>query len=189
MVGLRKSSGSVRIIAGKWRRRRIRFDSTLDIRPTTDAVRESLFNWLQTRVEGAICLDLFAGSGALSFEALSRGAAEVVLLDNNRRCIRNLKWNAEQLGVQNCKIVGIDALAYLHRVDRPFDIIFIDPPFHTGLALQAIHLLEVSAALQPDTRVYLEVERDFDMTSLTGFWEILRCTRAGSRAHYLLASN
>ncbi len=185
----KKKSGSVRVIAGKWRRRRIAFDSALEIRPTTDAVRESLFNWLQAHIEGSSCLDLYAGSGALGFEALSRGAAQAVLVDSNHRCVRNLNWNAAQLGAQHCTIVHCDALAFLRRVDRPFDIIFIDPPFRTGLARRTLQLLQSTVALHADSYVYLEAEREFDMASLADSWQILRCTNAGSRAHYLLVPN
>ncbi len=186
MTVSKKTTGSLRIIAGQWRRRRIRFDSAQDIRPTTDAAREFLFNWLNQEVVGSSCLDLFAGSGALSFEALSRGAAEAVLIDINHYCVRDLNKIANELGAGHCTILRSDALKYLRRVDRQFDIVFIDPPFHTELAIQTLRVLEKKDCLRDKARIYLEVERDFNIDNLKTCWKILRCTKARSRAHYLL---
>ncbi len=185
----RLSSGNLRIIAGKWRRRRIRFDPECDIRPTTDAARETLFNWLQGKIEHAVCLDLFAGSGALSFEALSRGAKEVVLIDSDRRCVRSLHQNAAALQAQHLEIRLMNAKTYLRQADKHFDIVFVDPPFKKGLATQTLELLKRSAVLNPDACVYLEVEREFSSEALSGSWEIFRQQHSGSRTHLLLAPN
>ena len=187
MGGRRKSSGKLRIIAGKWRRRQVQFVAAPGVRPTTDAAREFLFSWLQHHIEGSSCLDLFAGSGALGFEALSRGAKQVVLVDSERRCIENLHRNAQQLGAQHCTIYPGDALAYLRRSVQQFNIVFVDPPFNTPLAAKALRLLESQCCLYPGARVYLEVAREFAPTELADCWDILRTTRSGSRAHYLLA--
>ena len=184
----KKSTGKLRIIAGKWRRRRIRFDSTLNIRPTTDAARETLFNWLQDDIEGSVCLDLFAGSGVLGFEALSRGAKQVVLVDSNRHCIRYLHQNSVDLGAENCEVVHSNALKFLGKSDLQFDLVFVDPPFRTGLAMDVLRLLQAGTCLHPDARVYLEVEREFKMDRIAADWEILRQHQAGSRLHCLLCS-
>jgi len=184
----RKKSNTLRIIGGQWRRRRIHFDASLDVRPTTDAARESLFNWLQPHISGSACLDLFAGSGALGFEALSRGAADVTLIDVNRHCIRILKQSAADLKADNCTILQCDARAYLRRVDRPFDVVFVDPPFNQGLAIQILLDLQKSKGLKDDGLIYLEVEREFESSDPFECWDVLRCKTAGSRAHYLLVT-
>ena len=185
---LRKSAtGSLRIIAGEWRRRRIFFDSSTELRPTTDAARETLFNWMQDRIEGAVCLDLFAGSGALGFEALSRGAGEVVLVDSNRRCIKSLHQTAKELQTELCTIVHRDALVYLQQCNWKFDIVFLDPPYRSGLAVEALRKLDSTNSLNLDARIYLEVEKDFSAVKLADRWTIVRNFNAGSRSHYLLA--
>ena len=178
----------MRIIAGKWRRRRIRFDSALNIRPTTDAARETLFNWLQDNIEESVCLDLFAGSGVLGFEALSRGAKQAVLVDSNRHCIRDLHQNSVDLGAENCEIVHSNALKFLRKSALQFNLVFVDPPFRTGLAMDVLSLLQARTCLHPDARVYLEVEREFKLDQIATGWEILRQHQAGSRLHCLLSS-
>ncbi len=182
----KKAPGNLRIIAGKWRRRRIRFDSTFNVRPTTDAARETLFNWLQDDIEGSVCLDLFAGSGVLGFEALSRGAKQAVLVDSNRHCFRNLRQNSVDLGAENCEIVHSNAVKFLRKSALQFDLVFVDPPFRTGLAMDALSLLQAGTCLDPDARVYLEVEREFKLDQVAAGWEILRQHQAGSRLHCLL---
>ena len=177
----------MRIIAGEWRRRRIYFESSTELRPTTDAARETLFNWLQGRIEGAVCLDLFAGSGALGFEALSRGASEVVLVDSNRRCIKSLHRTSKELQTERYTIVHRDALDYLQCCNQKFDIVFLDPPYHSGLAVEALQKLDSINCLNLDARVYLEVEGDFSSVKLADRWTIVRIFDAGSRSHYLLA--
>ena len=177
----------MRIIAGEWRRRRIYFESSTELRPTTDAARETLFNWLQDRIEGATCLDLFAGSGALGFEALSRGAGEVVLVDSNRRCIKSLHQTANDLQTESCTIVHRNALDYLQQCNKNFDIVFLDPPYHSGLAVEALQKLDSISRLNVDARIYLEVERDFSSVKLADRWTIVRNFDAGSRSHYLLS--
>lgn len=177
----------MRIIAGEWRRRRIYFESSTELRPTTDAARETLFNWLQDRIEGTVCLDLFAGSGALGFEALSRGAGEVVLVDSNRRCINNLHQTANELQTENCTIVHRNALDYLKRCNWNFDIVFLDPPYHSGLAVEALRILDSINCLNLDALIYLEIERDFSSTKLADRWKFVRNFNAGSRSHYLLS--
>ena len=178
--------GKLRIISGKWRRRVIRFGSSLDTRPTTDAARETLFNWLQWRIEGAKCLDLYAGSGALGFEALSRGAEFAVFVDIDRRCIRSLHQTAAELSANQCLVVCSEALAYLRTIEEKFDVVFVDPPFYRGMALRSVELLESISCLNSNAHVYVEMERSEGLNLLSEQWKILRHYQSGSRNHYLL---
>src|SRR5947209_3414183 len=116
----------VRIIAGTWRSRLIRFPPAAQLRPTPDRVRETLFNWLGQRLDGLACLDLFAGSGALGFEALSRGARRVVMVERERAVAEALRDNAKKLEAENADVVEGDALAYLSRPAETFDVVFLD---------------------------------------------------------------
>jgi len=152
----RQSPGSVRIIGGEWRRRRVEVPAGVDVRPTPDRVRETLFNWLAPVLPGASCLDLFAGTGALAFEALSRGAARAVLVERDRRAAAALESARAVLGA-NATIVNDDALAWLARSGHEsFDIVFVDPPYADPV--EQLWPL-VPAVLAPGARVYLERER------------------------------
>jgi 16S rRNA (guanine966-N2)-methyltransferase len=154
--GADKGKGAVRIIGGEWRRRRIAVARGAPIRPTPDRVRETLFNWLMPVLPGAVCLDLFAGTGALAFEALSRGASHAVLVESDRAAVAALEAARDELGA-SAEIVRGDALAYLARPGvGPFDIAFVDPPYAD--AVDAV-LEALPTVLQPGARVYLERER------------------------------
>jgi 16S rRNA (guanine966-N2)-methyltransferase len=121
--------GQIRIIGGRWRGRRLRFPGSADIRPTPDRVRETLFNWLGQDLTGLTTLDLFAGSGALSLEALSRGASRAVAVDRDKSALQALRKTAAQLGTDALETHCADARDYLLRETRLFDVIFVDPPF------------------------------------------------------------
>lgn len=123
------SSNRVRIIGGQWRSRLISFPDAAGLRPTASRVRETLFNWLGQTLHDQRCLDLFAGSGALGFEAASRGAAEVVLVESNPTAVQALWRNKEVLNADACRIVAGDALHFLARECGPYDVVFLDPPF------------------------------------------------------------
>ena len=123
----------LRIIGGEWRSRKLKFADVPGLRPTPDRVRETLFNWLQWHVPGARCLDLFAGSGALGLEALSRGARDVVMVEKHPAAAQALRDNLTLLGARNARLVHDDALRYLGRVTVAFDLIFLDPPFRQML--------------------------------------------------------
>ena len=134
--------GKIRIIGGQWRGRRLPVPPVEAVRPTADRVRETLFNWLAPRLPGARCLDLFAGTGVLGFEALSRGAAAVTLVDSDPRVLRHLEDVRALLGAENSEVLGYDARAWLaQREPAPYDIIFVDPPFAAGLDEQILALL------------------------------------------------
>lgn len=149
--------GTVRIIAGRLRGSRLAVPELPGLRPTADRVRETLFNWLQDRVAGARCLDLFAGSGALGFEAASRGAAEVVMVERDRQLCSRLRAEAERLKVPEARVECADALAFLDRpAPQGFDLVFIDPPFAANLHVPALERLAARGWLAPDARVYVE---------------------------------
>ena len=165
----------VRIIAGKWRSRLVSFPPAAELRPTPDRVRETLFNWLGQRLDGLACLDLFAGSGALGFEALSRGAASVVMVESDRDVAKALRDSARVLEAEGLEIVQSDAFAYLERSRDKFDVVFVDPPFASDLALRAMALLP--GVLNPGARVYVE---SGSALALPPAWRLLRDDRAGA---------
>ena len=169
-----KAPNQVRIIGGLWRSRVIEFPDSIGLRPTPDRVRETLFNWLGQRLDEKICLDLFAGSGALGFEALSRGASEVVMVEQSAVVARGLTENAQRLGANGATIVNANATQYLHGATRRFDVIFLDPPFNQGLLEQALALLTPWLAIEG--KVYIESELPFAPSPI---WKILKQSRAG----------
>lgn len=148
--------GKVRIIGGQWRGRRLAVPPGGEVRPSSDRVRETLFNWLMPRLPGARCLDLFAGTGVLGFEALSRGAAGVTFLERDPLVLRHLQETRDLLAAVQAEILGYDALAWLaEREPVAYDIIFVDPPFAAGLVDQILTLLN-RGWLSPDGLVYVE---------------------------------
>jgi 16S rRNA (guanine966-N2)-methyltransferase len=165
----------VRIIGGHWRSRQIEFPDAPDLRPTADRVRETLFNWLGQSLHGKRCLDLFAGSGALGFEALSRGADRVVMVENRRTAYAALELNAKQLDAHNLTLVYADARQFVRNCKETFDVVFLDPPFHTDF-LEAI-LDDLPDILANDAVVYLESGRD--LADVARNWTILKRNRAG----------
>lgn len=148
--------GELRIIGGRWRSRRVAFEAADGVRPTPDRVRQTLFDWLAPRIEGARCLDLFAGSGALGLEALSRGAAFVRFVDSGRAQVARIAEALQRLGAADRAEASVaDAVRELSRpIADPYDVVFLDPPYDSGLLERALPL--VSAALAPDARVYVE---------------------------------
>ncbi|PKM15715.1 MAG: 16S rRNA (guanine(966)-N(2))-methyltransferase RsmD [Gammaproteobacteria bacterium HGW-Gammaproteobacteria-2] len=149
-----KPPGKVRIIAGTWRNSRLDVADVPGLRPTPERVRETLFNWLQPRLPGACCLDLFAGSGALGFEAASRGAAHVAMLERDGSLVRNLQQAKDRLHADQVDVIHADALEWLNVAQGPFDIVFIDPPFAQSLWQQVLPALQ--RLLAADARVHVE---------------------------------
>ena len=166
-----------RIIAGRWRRRKLHFPPLPGIRPSPDRVRETLFNWLQDRIEGAVCLDLFAGSGALGLEALSRGAAEAVFVDRERQAVDAIRGHLELLQAEGGEPIVADALSWLSGPPRPFELVFLDPPFDADLVPEICARL-AQGWLRPGAWVYVEhaVER---APVLPESWQLLKESRAG----------
>jgi len=174
----------VRIIAGEYRRRLIGVTSQPDLRPTPDRVRETLFNWLGQDLRGLACLDLYAGSGALGFEAASRGARLVILVEHDRAALAQLERNRATLGAPQVEIVAGDALQFLGRSDASFDVVFLDPPFRQN-AWPAL-ALRLPARLAPGARVYVEGPQPVDAPAR---WRELRRGRAGEVSYQLLEWN
>ena len=173
-------SNNVRIIGGEWRRRLIRFPGSADLRPTPDRMRETLFNWLGQDLTGKTCLDLFAGSGALGFEAASRGAKQVLMVERDAQIFRALQATHTMLGAGQVELARADALAFLQSDARCYDVVFLDPPYHLHLLSRVLPLLP--GHLVGGARVYLESDRQ---PELPEGYELLRQSRAG-RVHGLL---
>lgn len=170
-------------MGGAWRSRRIRFPAGPGLRPTPDRVRETLFNWLGPWIEGRRVLDLFAGSGALGLEALSRGAASAVFVERSREALAALRDNLLVLGAEErATLVPGEAIRFLEREAAGFDLVFVDPPYASGLAHAALRTLDARRILLPGGRVYLEhgaeAGGERDETFLQR-WETYRTTRAG----------
>lgn len=173
--------GRLRIIGGQWRGRVLQFPDVEGLRPTGDRVRETLFNWLMGYLPDARCLDLFAGSGALSLEALSRGAQHVHALELDRRAAQNIRHHAATLGTQDLNVYCDDTLDYLARGNSasPFDIVFIDPPFAADLAGQCASLLEQGHWLSDAAWIYIEADKSLPPTVLPSHWQLHREKTAG----------
>ena len=181
--------GAVRIIAGRWRRRRLPVATTGTVRPTPDRVRETLFNWLRDDIVGARCLDLFAGTGALGFEAASRGAKHVVMVERGRGVAAMLEHAARTLGADNVEVVCADALAWRPPAGRTFDIVFLDPPFSGPAPEAALDRLDRQGALAPHCLVHLETNRDAAGIDLPPGWRFLHARRAGQVGYHLASRN
>lgn len=174
-----------RIIGGQWRSRQLYFVDVPQLRPTPARVRETLFNWLQYDVIGSVCLDLYAGSGALGFEAASRGAKSVVQIEQNAQAYQALQNNARLLNAEQVLQLQTHALDYLASAKRQFDIVFLDPPFHQNLIPLSCHALEAHACLNVGAKVYLEAEKDCVLTALPKNWQLLKQKTAGDVAYAL----
>ena len=173
---------SVRIIGGQYRRRVLKFPDSEGLRPTPDRVRETLFNWLGQELDGWHCLDLFAGSGALGFEAASRGAARVVMVEQAPKVLDALRKNAKMLqNPREVEIIRADALQYLSSPKAKFDLIFLDPPFKKGWIARLEPLLP--GALNEDAAVYVEAEHEIESL---GDWHTVRHGKAGEVHFHLL---
>ena len=176
----------LRIIGGQWRGRKLNFPALAELRPTPDRVRETLFNWLQSEIIDSHCLDLFAGSGALGLEALSRGAAAVVMVESNQQAVNALHDHFARLSVTNGQIVHSDALAYLRRTPQsPFDIVFLDPPFAQNLLPVCIELLEQQAWLSDHACIYIEAEKSLTTLPIPPHWRLHRSKIAGQVGYHL----
>ena len=183
-------TGTVRIIGGRFRRRRVPVPAVPGLRPTPDRVRETVFNWLAGRVEGARCLDPYAGTGALGLEAASRGAARVVCVERDRRLADALEAQARALGADAVRVVCAPVLAWLAgRAGEPFDIVLMDPPFDAGEHGAAAAALEAGGWLAPDARVYLESRAPFEALALPGSWSMLRSNKAGQVRYHLASAD
>lgn len=184
-----RARNELRIIGGAWRGRRFRFAPLEGLRPSPDRVRETLFNWLRDQIVGSRCLDLFAGSGALGIEALSRGAAQVVFVDRESAAVRELKANLALLGATNGEAMRADALQFLRGAPRTFDIVFLDPPFASRCLPEVCALLEAGGWLTPGAHIYIEQPAREPLDGLPAGWTLVRSKRAGEVGYHLARSS
>jgi 16S rRNA (guanine966-N2)-methyltransferase len=188
---VKRQERTLRIIAGQWRGRKLRFPEG-EIRPTPDRVRETLFNWLRDHIDGASCLDLYAGSGALGLEALSRGAASVVFVEQQRAVADSLRKLLQEWGASGAQVLCQQAREYLLRLpgDRRFDVVFLGPPFaasSSGELSSALTAL-ASGGLAPAARIYVEHSKSDPILWSEGAWQQLRTGTAGEVRYHLLAA-
>jgi 16S rRNA (guanine966-N2)-methyltransferase len=179
--------GRLRIVAGKWRSRLLDIANVPGLRPTSERIRETLFNWLGPTIPGARCLDLFAGTGALGLEALSRGAADVVFVEKSPLAVKVLRDNVQTLAATTADVRQGDALAFLQAPPgEKFDIVFLDPPFAADMLGDLCRLIDEAAVLDGGALVYLEDDRARPETDLPSGWHILKSKTAGN-VRYSLA--
>lgn len=181
--------GKLRIIGGKWRGRKLDFADIPELRPTPDRIRETVFNWLMSDIRGTVCLDLFAGSGALGFEALSRGAAKMVMVDQSRLVISKLKEIASMFDV--AAAIDFYCVAMPDNLGKlagyKFDIVFLDPPFRQGLIASTCANLEKINCLADNALIYIEAESELVLAEIIpANWQILRNKKAGQIGYYLI---
>lgn len=178
----------LRIIGGEWRSRQIVFEDAPGLRPTSARVRETLFNWLHSDIANSRCLDLFAGSGALGFEAASRGAKQVVLVENNPKTCQKLRENSAVLKAEQIKVVQMEVTGFIGQCQDQYDLIFLDPPFGLGLVGPICQQLQQAGMLTPYGKIYLETERQLKLQSLPDNWLQLKDKVAGE-VRYSLYQN
>jgi 16S rRNA (guanine966-N2)-methyltransferase len=180
--------GELRIIAGQWRGRKLRFLDNNELRPTTDRVRETLFNWLQSDLAGSRCIDLFAGSGALGFEAASRGAGNVLMIEQSEETVSGIRENIEKLGANQIQVYCENAMNFLvdeentkeHLREQLFDIVFMDPPYRSNLIGACCELLEQGQWLANHAKIYIEYDVRSCLSKIPESWQRLKSKKAGS---------
>lgn len=178
-------SGQIRIIGGQWRGRKLPVPDSPGLRPTTDRVRETLFNWLAPVMVDARCLDCFAGSGALGLEALSRYAASATLLEMDRAVAQQLQKNLATLKAGNANVVNTNTLAFLAQTGTPHSVVFVDPPFRKGLLEETLRLLENHGWLADEAYIYVESEVENGLPPVSNNWSLYREKVAGQVAYRL----
>ena len=178
-------SGQIRIIGGQWRGRKLPVPDSSGLRPTTDRVRETLFNWLAPVMVDAHCLDCFAGSGALGLEALSRYAANATLLEMDRAVSQQLQKNLATLKASHARVVNTNTLTFLAQAGTPHNVVFVDPPFRKGLLEETLTLLETHGWLANEAYIYVESEVENGLPPVPVNWSLYREKVAGQVAYRL----
>lgn len=177
----------IRIIGGQWKSRRLRWRARADLRPTAEALRETLFNWLPHSLQSRVCLDLFAGSGALGFEAASRGADKVIMVEADAATAAMLRSNRDNLrGAAAVEIVRTRARDFLRRCCCGFDLVFLDPPFAAAALTETMHILQRRNLLNPDAMVYIESPQCQAPPPLPRAWRMVRQKSCGQARATLL---
>lgn len=170
----------LRIIAGQWRSRKLPVANVQGLRPTTDRVRETVFNWLSTITPGSRVLDVFSGTGALAMEALSRGASSATMLEVNPIAARTLKSNLTLLKAEQAHVIETNSLSWLNRpASHPFDLIFLDPPFRLNLLAPTCELLERNGYINDKSHIYIEVEKELTPLPIPDNWQLKKSKTAG----------
>ena len=186
--GAIQATPQLRVIGGQWRGRKLQFPDRPGLRPTGDRIRETLFNWLGPHLHNAKCLDLFAGSGALGIEALSRGAAHCDFVDADREAANTVGHHLNTLNATECSTVSCDIAAhYLRQINDTWDIVFVDPPFDARLGESTLTLLADSERVAAASRVYFETSRSQPEPVPEGLYEVLREKTAGDVCYRLLS--
>lgn len=180
-------SGQLRIIGGEWRGRKLSFPEVEGLRPTSDRVRETLFNWIQMKIAGAHCLDLFAGSGALGLEALSRGAANVVMVEQDRDAAQHIRTHLQTLNAKHGQLENSDAFQFLKQTqdNQRFDIVFLDPPYKLDCISECCQLLDLGNWLNPGALIYIEDSSRNPPPELPDGWTLTHSKKAGEIGYYL----
>ena len=185
----KSQSGRLRIVAGKWRSRLLHIAEVPGLRPTSERIRETVFNWLAPQIAGSRCLDLFAGTGALGLEALSRGAAKAVFVEKSSEAAATLESSIKLLGADGAKLRHTDAYKFLDNEDNDkFDIVFLDPPFADENLGDLCRLLAGSSKLAPDAWIYIEEDRSAPAIELPDSWQVLKTKNAGNVRYSLIRS-
>ena len=183
-----KVTGTLRVIGGRWRGRKLTVLDSEGLRPTPSRVRETLFNWLQFSLSGANCLDLFAGTGALGLEAASRGVEKVTLVEFNTGIAEQLSKNCQQLGADNYQLVNKDAVSFLSGDQDQYDIVFIDPPYELGIWSEIAEQLVSQDCLSLNALIYVEYPITAIKPSLPSKWQLIKEKKAGG-VNYCLFKN
>lgn len=190
MARHRTAPGRLRIVAGNWRGRRLPIPEVEGLRPTGERVRETLFNWLMLWIPGKRCLDLYAGTGALGFEALSRGAASCVFVENHPKALRQLAGNIDALDARSATLLRGDALERLTEIDAgSVDIVFLDPPFQADKLGTVCRRVAESGILAPGAKVYVEADRAVGLPDLPAAWQVAKSARAGNVCYALVETD
>lgn len=187
-----KSSNQLRIIGGDWKGRKLRFPDAPNLRPTPDRVRETIFNWLAPMIHGAHCLDLFAGSGALGLEALSRGAAFTTFVDSHKKVTQALQSHLDLLDINDkANVFSVDGVKFLSHEkfkiaeSKKYDLVFLDPPYHLDFMQKVVPLLEENNWLNENAMLYLEIEKRQSLPELPTNWKPLKEKMAGEVNYFL----
>ncbi|CUX97229.1 16S rRNA (guanine(966)-N(2))-methyltransferase [Candidatus Hoaglandella endobia] len=180
-----RPAGQIRIIGGRWRGRKLPLPYSQDLRPTTNRVRETLFNWLAPVIHGKHCLDCFAGSGALGLEAISRAAASVILLEQDLTVSAQLAKNLKLLQAYQAQLITANSLRWLEQPSTAFDVVFIDPPFRQGMIERTVALLEKHRHLANEAWIYIEQAIDSAETIVPANWQLYKKKVAGQVAYRL----
>ena len=176
---MKTQSGKIRIISGEYKGRILYFPAITGLRPTPERVRETLFNWIAPHISGSVCLDLFSGSGSLSFEALSRGAKNVQIIESNRTAARAIDKNIKILKCDRAKVLNQDSSRYLSRCSIQFDIVFLDPPFNSSLLQTSIDLITKRNLLGNSGWIYTEHSAHNQPPQYPVEWKTYRQSKAG----------